>query len=88
MTSALRIGDRQRPQQHRVDQAEDRRVRADAQRQRQDGDEAESGALDEHPEGVFEVLKEHVSFQSASFAVSSCQPGAARTGGSWQPRSC
>ena len=34
-TSAIRIGHRQRPQQHRVHHAEDRRVRADAKRQRQ-----------------------------------------------------
>jgi hypothetical protein len=50
------IVDRQRPQQ-RVDQAEDRGIRTDAQRQREDGDEAEPRALDEHPEAVFEVLK-------------------------------
>src|SRR4029078_11544149 len=32
---------------------------ADAQRERQDGDEAEPRALEEHPEAVLEVLKEH-----------------------------
>ena len=35
---------RQRPQQHRVDHAEDRGVGADAERQRQHGDEREGGA--------------------------------------------
>ena len=57
------IGNRQRAEQHGVDQAEDRRVRADAERERQNRDRAEARALPEHPDGVFEVLKKHVSRQ-------------------------
>ena len=36
---------RKLPQQSGVDDAEDRRVRADAQRERQDGDQREAGSL-------------------------------------------
>jgi hypothetical protein len=46
---------RQRPQQQRVGHAENRRVRADAQRQRDDGHQGEARALREHPDGVAEV---------------------------------
>ena len=47
---------RQRPEQRLVEQAEDRGVGADAQRERQDGDEREDRLLAERPEGEAEVL--------------------------------
>ena len=52
----VRIRIRQRPQQRLVEQAENRRVRADAQRERQDRDQGENGLLAERPEGIAEVL--------------------------------
>jgi hypothetical protein len=40
-----RLGNRQQPKQHLVEQREDRGIRANAQRDRQDGDRREQGAL-------------------------------------------
>jgi len=57
-----RIRIRQRPQQHAVDDAEDRGGRADAERQRQHGDGGEPGRLDELTDGVADVsnrVREH-----------------------------
>jgi len=45
------IGERQRTQQHGVDDGEDRRRRADAERQRHDGDGGEAGLATERPRG-------------------------------------
>ena len=50
-----RIGERQRPEKHRVDHAEDRRVRADAERERHDGDGREAGTAVQQPEPVADV---------------------------------
>ena len=55
-TSRSASGYGQRPQQHLVEQAEDRGVRADAQRQRQDGDEGEQRLLAQGPERVADVM--------------------------------
>ena len=46
---------RQRPQEHGVDHAEDGGVGADAEGERDDGDNAEGGRLDQHPDGVTEI---------------------------------
>src|SRR5262245_6041142 len=50
----LRIG--QRTQQYGVDDAEDRRVRADAECERENGDESEHSIFSEHPHAVTQVL--------------------------------
>ena len=55
----LRVGIRQRPQQHGVDHGEDRDVGADAERQREDGGEGEARLPDEEPQRVAEIMKEH-----------------------------
>ena len=54
------IAVRQRLQQQRVDDAEDRGVRADAERQRGDGDEAEARRAQQQPRAVAKVLKQDV----------------------------
>ena len=53
---AIGVWERQRFQQHRVDEREDGRVRADAQRQRQEGDRCEAGRPAERAERVARVL--------------------------------
>ena len=52
----VRLRVSQRPEDHAVDDGEDRRVGPDAERQRQDGDEGESRRPQEVPDGVTEVL--------------------------------
>ena len=54
----VRLGIGQRPQQHRVDDAEDGRVRADAEREREHGDAGESRASAEHPRRMPRVVPE------------------------------
>ena len=52
-----RVGvlDRQRPEQHRVDEREHRGVDTDAEAEREDGHEREAGAAAQPPHGIFEV---------------------------------
>ena len=52
--------ERQRPQQHRVDDAEDRGGGADAERERDDGGEREAGPAEEAAGGEAQVLEERV----------------------------
>ena len=47
--------ERQRLEQERVDHAEDGGVRADPERERQDGDDGEAGMLDELAKAVTDV---------------------------------
>ena len=54
----LGIAERQRRQQHRIDDAEDRRVGADPQRQREDGDDRERRPLEQRPAGEAKVLQQ------------------------------
>jgi hypothetical protein len=54
----LRVAHRQRAHQQRVHEAEDRRVRADAERQREDREKAERLVGDEHAHAVAQVLPE------------------------------
>jgi hypothetical protein len=54
----LRLRIRQRAQQHSVDDAEDRCVRAYAQRERDDGYQREAGGLQQRPRAVVQVLPE------------------------------
>jgi hypothetical protein len=52
----LRLAVVQRLHQNRAHETEDRRVRADAERKREDGDESENGILPEHPRAVTHIL--------------------------------
>jgi hypothetical protein len=54
------IRERQRPQQNRIDDAEDRGVRADGEAEREDRDGGESRCAVELPDGVEEILSERV----------------------------
>jgi hypothetical protein len=55
---ALVVEERQRTQQHGVDHVEDRDVRADAERKREDGDRAEAGVAAQHAQREGGVLPE------------------------------
>src|SRR5215510_3947608 len=57
---SLRGIDRQRFQQHGVNQAEDRRIGPDAQRQRERGHACKAGMLHQHPRAITQVLKHFV----------------------------
>ena len=54
----VRAGKRQRPQQHGVDDAEDRGVGADADCKREDREEKKAGRPPERAGGVAEILEE------------------------------
>src|SRR5262249_34458613 len=56
----IRIIDRQHFQQHGVNQAEDRRVGPDAQRQREQGNASKAAMLQQHPHAITQVLKHFV----------------------------
>ena len=71
-----RRADVRRPEQHRIDQAEDRRVDADPDGQHEDGDDGEAWGLAEGAEGVAEVL-EHPN--GSPFSVLSAVPGSCST---------
>ena len=43
---------RQRVEQHAIDDGKKRRVRADAERESEDGDGGEAGRFEEHPDGI------------------------------------
>jgi len=49
----IRLCERQRAQQHRIHHAEDRRVRPDAEREREHGDDRKAATLPQHPQPVF-----------------------------------
>ena len=57
---AIGLGIGQRPEHQRVDQREDRRVRADAERQGEDGRGGVGRAAAERPQGVGEVAAEQI----------------------------
>ena len=54
----IRLLERQRPQQHGVDDAEDGGVGADAEREHGDDRERERRGAEQDPEGVAEIGKE------------------------------
>ena len=54
----LRIPDRQHFEQHGIDQAEDRRVRPNAERQRHYDHCCKAGTLGQHPQAMAQVLQE------------------------------
>src|SRR6185503_2543484 len=49
------LPERKRPQEHRVDDGEDRGVGADAERQREDGHGGETRAREQHADGVAKI---------------------------------
>ena len=64
-----RPGDRERPQQQRVSEAENGGVGADANREREDGDEGEPRTFREHPAAVAHVARDIVEpWQAALIA--------------------
>src|SRR5262249_18898222 len=60
----LRIVEWHGIKQHRIHDAENRRVRADAERQREDGDQRHDRMLEQHPQRVAQILPQ--SFQPMS----------------------
>jgi hypothetical protein len=52
----IRVAERQRPQKHRIDYAENRRIRPDAQGERQNGDGSEAGVVTERSHRVMQVM--------------------------------
>ena len=54
----MRVVVRQRLEQDRVDDAEDGRVRANAERERNDRDGGEARALEEHSDAETNILKQ------------------------------
>ena len=57
-TSSVGLGERQRPQEQRVDDAEDGGAGADAEPGDQDGEDGEAGVAAQRAEGVAEVLEQ------------------------------
>lgn len=53
---ALRLAERQRGEQHLVDETEQGRVRADAERERQHGDGGEAGVFPQQAQGETKVI--------------------------------
>ena len=53
------VRERQRPQHDRVDDAEDRRVRADAERDREDDGESEERRLPQQTDRVPKIVEQH-----------------------------
>src|SRR6476660_8691871 len=64
----VRIAVRQRRKQHGVDYAEDRRVCADSQRQREDNDHTENGPLAKIAKSVAYILKKIFHLPTLSLA--------------------
>ena len=56
----VEVGDGRRAQEHAVDDAENRGVRADSQREGQDRDNGESAVRDELPDGEPKVLEKRL----------------------------
>ena len=52
---SIRIFERQRPEQERIDDTKDGAVGADAERKSKDGDDREGRSFDQHSERVFQV---------------------------------
>ena len=79
-TSCCGILDRKRPEAHRVDELEDGRVRADAERERQDGDDRESGIEPQEARAVAQVLPDGLE------RARSCSSGRSPRGSGWDSR--
>ena len=64
----MRLPHRQRPKHERVDDREHRRIRPDAQREREHGHGGEPGVLQHLAEGEFEVV--HSSWSGVALSAS------------------
>src|ERR1051326_1464919 len=64
----LRILHRQRSHQDAVNQTENRRVRADAQRQRENGHDGETRRFEEHSRAIAQVLNQRPHTASCPYA--------------------
>jgi hypothetical protein len=56
----VRVANRDRPQEQRIEDAEDRGIDANPDRQRKDGNGDDAGVFGERPEAVAKVLGERV----------------------------
>jgi len=61
---AIDVRIRQRPEHHTVEHAEHRGVRADAERKRQHGHDREAFVLQQHADGVAEILNQGIHLSS------------------------
>jgi len=68
---SLRVWVRQRIEYQRVDHAEDRGVRSDAQRQREHGDEGEARTSPQHPQAIPQILNERLDKSYSAHIVMS-----------------
>src|SRR2546421_8549747 len=66
----LRMNIGQRLQKHAIDDAEDRGVRADAQRERHNGHQGKAGIFTQHARGVAQVLEEFIEPKRAPLVAS------------------
>src|SRR5262249_3623130 len=61
---APRIFERQRFEEHSIDNTEDRRVRTDAQRQREHGNQSEDWIFQQHSRAIPQILPESIHWSS------------------------
>ena len=72
LDEVIGLGERQRLQQHGMDDGEDCRVRADAERDCQHGDDGEARRFAKHAKSVFDVLNQSAHFASVSRKTHDC----------------
>ena len=72
---ALRLRDGKRLQQQRIDEAEDRGVRADAERKRQDGDDRECRRSTQQPERIADISAQLVDDAQPEHLPAFVSPG-------------
>src|SRR5271168_1499837 len=63
------VGHRQRAQQNAVDQSKDRRVRTDAEGQREDRREREAGRVAELAQSIADVLSQHFKKRQSALSA-------------------
>ncbi len=71
----IAVAVRQRAKEHLVEYAERRRVGADAESERDDGDEGEAGRATERPDGEAEVRDQHVFPTIGTYSARSASVG-------------
>jgi len=88
LDEALWLRDRQLRQQDIVEQREDRRVRADAERERQDGDNRDEGRPEEGPQRESWAHHERVAPSGQMDASVRDTPSTGKRDGSFASPSC
>src|ERR1700722_11780622 len=73
-------GIRQRAQKHAIDHAEDGGVDAYPKRESRNSDSGETRILDENPERVTDILKQHMAASTISLCAVLCQDVSCGTG--------